>query len=355
MPKMNKNTRSALRTARSLMAKGIIGEGLWQGITEAHSALTDGEKNKLTAALKKEVGILGQLVHNPNLYPDCRTAKQAKEEHPHPHTLILTSRTPMCGSCEFNRKAACALMGGVLTSSSEEVAESTVLRTAKILVNEGQLSKRESNRIVKANLPGKKRVAALHLKKIAPETTAQNDTNGRASSRRIAAMMDQTGVGIDIEFAPKAGPRRAVNPEATESQDVFNEFPGDKEISKKARRLAKYITRSELTDGTSMGPKAEPLREDVTIAEGRTLQTLERKIATQNPDVVEENMRQAQESHDKTTKLASKLMRSGRMTATVADQMTAKLDELRQFGAVPSKFATRIATQLNAMSGGLEL
>jgi len=353
---MNKNTRSALRTARSLMAKGIIGEGLWQGIIEAHQALSEGEKKKLTAALKKEVGILGQLVHNPNLYPDCRTAKVAKEDHPHPHTLILTSRTPMCGSCEYNRNATCTLMGGSLTSKSDEIEESTVLRTAKILVNEGQLTQKASNRIVKANLPGNKRVAALHLRKIAPERNPQNDISGRQDSRRVSAMMDQTGVGIDVEYAPKSGPRYAVNGEDTDVQQVFAAFPGDKKVAKKARRLARYITRAELTDGSLMGmdPPKEP-RQDVTIAAGKTLRTTEKKLAVQNKDVHEENMRQAQVSHDKTTKLASKLMRSGRMTVDTAERITAKLDELRTFGAVQTPFATRIATQLNAMSGGLEL
>ena len=96
--RMSSQLKSAIRTARSLMAEGLLGEDLWQGIKHAHPTITPSNQDRLAALLRKEVGFLGHVAHDPNQYPSCKTARLAKERHPRKEGLILTYRTPMCGS-----------------------------------------------------------------------------------------------------------------------------------------------------------------------------------------------------------------------------------------------------------------
>jgi len=348
-----KKVRSALRTARSLMAQGILGSDLWQGVLDAHSNLTTKERKKLFAAVKKEVGVLGQVLHNPNLYRDCRTAKTAKENHPQPHALLLTQRTPMCASCSFNRQGRCALMGGRLATGPTDVTEEIVIKTAHLLAAEGQLPKSETAKIAKASLPAHKRVAALNLRKVTAISTPESDTKDRARSRRIAAMMDQNGVSLDVDPARKIGSGRAKNAENVDANALFAEQPGDKKIAKKARRVAKRLqqgeTRADLGD-------ASPLRQDIRLANVGCFDIpVFENGRNATVDVNEEHMNHAQHSHDKLVDLSSRLMRAGRMTAAAAEKIGHRLEELRQYGALPTDRQARIARQLYAMSGGLEL
>jgi hypothetical protein len=195
---MMNRAKAAIRTARALLAKGFLGQVLTEGIQETHPALTVEERKRVARIVQQEVGILGQAAHDPNQYTSCRKAAQAKEAHPHPHTLIMTYRTPMCASCSFNRKGRCNLMGGMLIEGAKEVPEEAVPRTAKLLVADELLSEVEAGRIVKAKLTPSKRVAGMHLRKELPVINTTTDTLAQAESRRVASMMDNSGQSIVI-------------------------------------------------------------------------------------------------------------------------------------------------------------
>jgi len=158
-----KKIKAALRTARALLAKGLLGSDLTEALQETLEVLQPAERAKLAKRLKKEIGILGQIAHDPNIYKNCKVAAIAKKQHPHSHTLIATCRTPMCASCAFNRTGKCSLMGGTLIGSTTDITEKMSNKTAMMLIQDRQLDQQEAVRIASAIIPPSKRVAALHL------------------------------------------------------------------------------------------------------------------------------------------------------------------------------------------------
>lgn len=342
----------ALKTVRILLAKGLLGSDFVQAFDESCDLKPDERVEVLTAA-KQEMGILGQVAFDPSLYASCKIAKKAKLSHPSPSSLILTYKTASCECCSHKNDSlgqihSCGLMGGRLVAK-DEVPEESVLKVARKLMDENSVSKQEVSRIVKSSLPAKTRVAALMLKKIDSGKLSESDMRGQAQSRRIAAMLDQTGVGIDVGEAKKVGSRTAKNREQTVD---FDSRLGDEKAVKKAAKFGTYMSKQNIVTEADFNPG---FRKDVRVASTKSFEFPERIAMTEDRDVVEEGVQHAQSIHDKLVRFARKNLVDGKMTAALAERISSKLEELWGVGAVAKEKDARIASQLSAMSGLLEL
>jgi len=351
---MKKSTRAAIRTARSLMAKGMLGAQLQQALQEAHPAMTPNQRTIVGSAIRKEVGVLGQVAHDPNLYQNCRQASVAKEQHPSNHTLIATYTTPMCATCDYNRKGSCSLMGGTLIAGAEGIDDRIVDRTASILVEEKQLTSQEANRITAAPLPPGKRAAALHLRRSLPMYDEASDRRAQQDSRRISSMM-QNDTQVEIRPARTVGPRVARNIEDRDLESALDTQPGDERVSKRAASYNRVLQSPSME--IEIPGEPTPHRRDVRLA-ANTVFDVPLMDSGSHPDQAEvenDSRNVVQSSHDKLIRAASRLMASGSMTMSKAGEFITQLDALQEHGAVSSRRASRITTQLSALVGALEM
>ena len=195
---MKSKTKRAIRTARLLLSKGILGKDLLSELKSAYPDLSDSEFKRVSSRVKKEIGILGQVAHDPNLFSSCKVASAAKEKHPHPHTLLVTYRTAMCDTCSYNKAGNCGLMGGKILNNQEGITHKIASRTARILQSEGSLDRRSIDQVENSELPPDKKIASLHLRKSLTVINNSEDVKAEADSRKIAALMDKSDQDLVI-------------------------------------------------------------------------------------------------------------------------------------------------------------
>jgi hypothetical protein len=345
--------RAAIRTARSLLAQGLLGPALTNALTESYPDLSQKERQKVARALKAEIGVLGQVIHDPNLYKSCRQAAKAKEAHPHPHTLVCTARTPYCGTCGLNRKGSCALMGGRLVSSAEAIPEEAVRKTASMLVNGGQLPAPTADKIVASDLPAGKRAAALHLHRLVPNNDPVQDVKAHADSRRMAAVLHNPSQSPTIEYIRPNGQRRVANADQREDRESFISQPGDDQISRRARRTAALLAPSPMKVEVPGEPN-NPVRQDVKLRRTSVFD-VPKTDKGRRAGAEDEHLQQIQVRHDRIVRIASRLLSHGQVNLSTATKLYSVIDTLRQNGAHPSRTAAQITQQLEVLTGALEL
>lgn len=351
--RMSSQLKPAIRTARSLLASGMMGSELWHQIQQAHPHLTPDSKNRLAAYLRREVGFLGQVAHNPNLYPTCKTARIAKERHPRKEGLILTYRTPMCGSCTANKEGRCALMGGRLVAGPEETPETAVVRTANRLVNQETLSREEANRIAKAKAPAGQRVAALSILATQRVEDPNKDIAAVQGSRQAASILDPAGNSMEIPPQARKGPGRVANSDQLVGE-AFDFHAGDEKVSQGACRVASLLNPSEIP--VEVPDSGAAPRTDVQMDPFATFTVPKRERGTRSASAVaEESVDQAHQAYNQYARLARKLLSSGHMTTEIAARLYGRMDELKQFGVVPNERQARVARQVGALAGHLEM
>lgn len=351
---MKKSTRAAIRTARSLMARGLLGRDLQSALVEAHPLLSPNQRKLVSNHLRKEVGILGQVAHDPNLFNNCKQATAAKEKHPHPHTLIATYRTPLCTTCAYNRKGGCGLMGGQLIASADAVDEKIVDRTASILVEDGLLPSSEAQRIASSPLPAGKRAAALHLRLALPIVDDKANAKAQQESRRMAGIM-QNDTTIQVASGAMKGPRKASNREDREMDGSLEAHPGDDRIARRAFAFDVALRPADMT--IEIPGEPTPPRKDVRLASRSVFDVPKMDSGNHRKAsaVKEEHLGHIQDEHDRVVRTAASLLARGDVDTEKASTLTQQLDVLRQHGAVATRRAERITRQLSALTGALEL
>lgn len=351
---MGSKLRAIVRTARALMSKGLIGTDLAEAIQENYPNLSPIERRLLTARLKKEIGILGQVAHDPNLFQSCQKAKLAKERHPHVQTLIATYRTPMCATCSWNRKGNCALMGGRLVGGPQSIPESIATKTASILVEEEQISEREAKKILSADLAPGKRAAALHLRKSLPVLNDAASVSAQAQSRRLSSILYNETKSF-VQSVNRTGPRRERNSDSLDQQATLAIQPGDEIVSRRVASLEKVMQTPDFYIDVSGAPQSP--RKDVRVS-ARSPFDLPKPVGKLPKSIAAASDNDAvfmQEQCNQLIAGAAKTLARGDMTAKIAEEMGETLRELQQNGARISQQGQKIVRQLSSMTGGLEL
>lgn len=347
-----KRVRAAIRTARALLAQGTLGAALQEGILEAHPGLSPKERARVAKKIRPEVGILGHILHDPNQYNSCRTAAENKANHPNKHRLIVTTRTPMCATCSFNKQGRCGLMGGKLVEGVKDISEETVARTARILVDDGALEQGEASMIQKAAIPPARRAASLTLRTTLPVIDADVETRAMQSSRRTAAILDHGESSVTVRAGSMKGPRRTRNADAQEEAATLVEQPGDQRVARRAMAFGNALRPADFQVDLPDNP--EPFRKDVRLAARSTFDVPKFTHGTRTASD-EEHQGQIQVNYDQIINRSAKVMARGDMTAEGAAKIIAKLDTFEQHGAKATRTARKIITQISALCGHLEL
>jgi len=315
--------------------------------------MTPENKKRLGSFLRKEIGFLGQVAHNPNLYPSCKTARIAKENHPRKEGLILTYRTPMCASCSHNQGNRCALMGGSLVASLEETPETAVVRTANLLVNQERLERGEASRIAKAKLPAGQRVAAMHILSNQRVENPSEDIEAIQGSRQAASILDPAGNEMIVPEQSLIGPGRVANVEEHE-EGAFESHAGDEKVSKRATRMASLLIPAEIPVEVPDAGRAP--RADVQMDPFATFNVPGRERRSRTASATEqETSDQARVAYNRYARIARKLLAGGHLTTEIAAKLYTRMDELKQFGVMPTERQSRVANQVAALAGYLEM
>jgi hypothetical protein len=336
----------AVKVARQLLSEGRTGSDLAKGLHPVASVLSPEEKRRLASRISREYLILGHAAHDPNMYRTCQAAKEAKETSKDPNLKILTYRTPMCGSCGFNRNARCGLMGGTLIDGPDNVPEKAVHKTADILIANRTLGEGEARTVEMGQGNATSRVAGLHDRKI-KATTFVNEDKGikaRIASRRAASILEPAE---SFEIKPKRliGPARKVNAEAlglgvvddNEDENVnatFNDmFGSDMHVDIPAN----------LKDDRSIAGMVDSNSEVDTPDFERT--------SSEDQEVEAE----IQSSFMKLAGLASRMLSEGAMSTRTASEIYQKMQILQENGAVHTRKTARIERQIDALGGSMQL
>jgi len=336
----------ALKVARQLLAEGRTGSDLADGLHPAVSVLSPQEKRRLAARISREYLILGHAAHDPNMYRTCQAAKEAKESSQDPNLKILTYRTPMCGSCGFNRNASCGLMGGTLIDGPDNVPEKAVHRTADILIANRTLNESEARTVEMGQGNPTSRVAGLHDRKLRATAFADEDfgVKARIASRRAASILEPAE---SFEIKPKrlTGPARKVNAEALGIGVVDNDDGG---------------TVTDLNDmfGSDMHVDVPAnIKDDRSIA-GMVDQNSEIDTPDFDSTSSEEDQEveaEIQASFMKLAGLASRMLSEGAMNTRTASKIYQRMQILQENGAVHTRKTARIERQIDALGGGMQL
>jgi hypothetical protein len=336
----------AVKVARQLLAEGRTGSDLANGLHPVASILSPEEKRKLASRISREYLILGHAAHDPNMYKTCQAAKEAKENSKDSNLKILTYKTPMCGSCGFNRNARCGLMGGTLIDGPDAVPEKAVHKTADILIANRTLRESEVRVVEMGQGNPTSRVASLHDRKIKATTFVDRDDEikARIASRRAAAILEPAE---PFEIRPKrlVGPARKVNAEALgigvvddDGEDAgpdFNSmFGSDMHVDVPAN----------IRDDRSVAGMVDPNTEIDTPNFDRTSSEEDQEVHGE-----------IQSSFMRLAGLASRMLSEGMMSTRTASDIYSKMQILRDNGAIHTKRTARIERQLDALGGGLQM
>lgn len=338
----------ALKVARQLLAEGSTGSDLADGLHSVVSVLSPGEKKRLAARISREYLILGHAAHDPNLYKTCQAAKEAKESSKDANLKILTYRTPMCGSCGFNRNARCGLMGGMLIDGPDNVPERAVHKTADILIANRVLGENEARTVEMGEGNPTSRVAGLHDRKIKATAFADEDfsVKGRMASRRAASILEPAE---SFEARPKrlTGPARKVNAEALGVGVIDNDDEGTvTDLNDMFGSDMHVDVPANLRDDRSVAGMVDPNSEIDTPDFDRT---------SSEEDEDKEVQAEIQASFMRLAGLASRMLSEGVMTTRTASDIYHKMQLLQENGAVHTRKTARIERQIDALGGSMQL
>jgi len=360
-----RQAKEVIASARSLMASGLLGKDLWGSLTETYPNLRKNVATKVKAAIRKEIGILGQAAHDPNMFKNCREATDAKKRTAAPELMVLTYRTPVCGSCSFNKAGSCGLMGGKLIASPEDISEESVRKTASLMMAENADHAQEIKNLVKAEASPKRRVAGLHLMKLKPrEDSTATDAADVQRSRTVASIMDQKGMEITIQPAKRHATPKIRNADQRE-QDQTNLLPGDRVASRRVAKLGNLFHQETLniTENEKTGRRvaAQKVLGDLQISERKNGRGLTANATFDVPmerapksKVIAEHQDQADEVYHKIVTRTASLLSKGNLTEAQAGQIKDRLDTLSQHGARRSRVGRKIERILSVMTGGIE-
>jgi hypothetical protein len=345
------NFRTALRTARSLLASGLRGQSFIASLNENIPQLSGMERDRLAKAVRREYNILGQAAHDPNIYRDCKSAKEAKDKNPNKHLIIATYQTPMCSTCTFKRQGSCGLMGGEIVGGPTALNEKLAKRTASILLNEGEVPRE----VIQGILANKKmtpsgRVAALHGKRGEETVDQKKDIAASQSSRRTAAILEPDQKGLTLKPKRTLGPRKASNQE--DSGLVYDSDEGDQTpMGKLAATLRPSDMRVRLPGDMPRQTSRQASIPSVTTFQVPKKETGDRRRNASTDEHLEETQRQLNIA----AKKASNTLAQGKVTPGLAGKILSKMNDYVQHGARHSEFSKRIAGQLGMMCGALEI
>jgi hypothetical protein len=337
----------AVKVARQLLSEGRTGADLANGLHSVASILSPDEKRRLASRISREYLILGHAAHDPNMFKTCQAAKEAKENSKDPNLKILTYKTPMCGSCGFNRNARCGLMGGTLIDGPDHVPEKAVHKTADILIANRTLGESEARTVEMGQGNATSRVAGLHDRKIKATTFVGQESGikARIASRRAASILEPAE---SFEIKPKrlTGPARKVNAESlglgvidNEDEDTgpdFNSmFGSDMHVDvpaniKDDRFIAGMVDSNSEIDAPSH-ERTSAEEEDQEVAE------------------------EIQASFIRLAGLASRMLSEGAMSTRTASKIYQKMQLLQENGARHTRKTARIERQIDALGGGMQL
>lgn len=332
----------AYRYARHLMSKGIVGRDLTDNIDATYPGLSSAQKTRLAREIKKEMGVLGITAHDPNLYKTCEAAAESKKAHPNRDSLIATYQTPMCASCEFNRKGSCGLMGGKLVAGAKSIPHEIVKVAARLASEYGRASEGQIRDILASDLADNQKVAAINM----ASNLIPSDTRAENSSRTAAAILDNThtkslSVGeVDLTKA-RYGSDKGLEARA-----------GDAEVSRQASDLGSFFDPVSL----DLMPEAKFSKSAKASIGNRSV--VEVPEFDQNPNRTaseEEQMLQVGVALKKLSRVASKALASGAVNMAKAVTILARRDELCELGAIPTRPERAIFRQLEALRGDLTL
>lgn len=347
--------RQVYKIARDRMADGLTGRDLKASLREVVAQLTQAEQQILQGRIAKEEYFLGKAGWDPNQFKNCREAKSKKVSSPNSKFLILTYRTPICGSCGLNRSGNCALMGGKLISGPGQTPEAAVHRTADIMALEGELTHSRSASVV--NLSEKTpalRIKALHYarKKASKRVfSAKSTLMTEIRAIRLASIMDSVDPA-PVRAKVLTGSSRASNAEGVQiaSPNVSTDRVG----AVKANRWAKMMESSSLTvRAKARAPKVKSASAEIPSAPYVDVPTREGRKA--NRALNEEHSDQAQSALHLISRKASQLLAEGQITTALAERIVDRMSTLENFGATHTPRTASIRRQLGALTGALEL
>jgi hypothetical protein len=334
----------AVKVARQLLSEGRTGADLANGLHPVVSVLSPEEKRKLASRISREYLILGHAAHDPNMYRTCQAAKEAKENSKDSNLKILTYKTPMCGSCGFNRSARCGLMGGTLIDGPNDVPERAVHKTADILIANRTLNESEARTVEMGQGNPTSRVASLHDRKIKATSFVSEDSGikARIASRRAASILEPAK-SFDAKPKRLTGPARKVNAETLgigvvdddedTGPDFNNMFGSDMHVDVPA----------SIRDDRSMAGLVDSNSEIDTPDFDRT-------SSEEDQEVAEE----IQASFMRLAGLASRMLSEGAMSTKTASDIYQKMQILQENGATHTSKTARIERQIDALGGGMQ-
>ena len=336
----------AVKVARQLLAEGRTGADLADGLHSVVSVLSTDEKKRLASRISREYLILGHAAHDPNMYKTCQAAKEAKENSKDPNLKILTYKTPMCGSCGFNRQARCGLMGGTLIDGPDYVPEKAVHKTADILIANRTLNESEARTVEMGQGSATSRVAGLHDRKIRARTFVDEDfgVKARIASRRAASILEPAE---SFEIKPKrlTGPARKVNAESLGIGVIDDDDEG-------------AVTDLNDIFGSDMHVDVPANIRDDRSMTGMVDANSEIDVPKRIYSGEEEDERvskEIQSSFMRLAGLASRMLSEGAMTTRTASEIYHKMQLLQENGARHTRKTARIERQIDALGGGMQL
>lgn len=342
--------KEAHRLARSLMVEGLDLQGLKDGLAPFSSVLTSSEKSRLAKLINKEYNILGKAAHDPNFYRNCQEARQAKLESKDPHLKILTYRTPMCSSCEFNRRGNCGLIGGRLFSGPKDVPEIAVQRTADILRSEDVVNSPTLNRIATAKASPAERLATLHAKRQDQDPiNPQILVKAQGNSRKFSAILETTEIP-NITAKKLIGPRKASNMEG----DSLGPFDPETDVVgiDESEKLAHLMEPADMDlEVPSDLPRQTSPMASIQAYDATSFP----KFSRVSRELKQEHEILAQKALNSLVSKASELLGRGRVSTRIATTLLERMQVMEMHGARHNEYTSPIRDQLDALSGGLQL
>lgn len=340
----------AVKVARQLLSEGRTGADLANGLHSVASVLSPDEKKRLASRISREYLILGHAAHDPNMYKTCQAAmesKKSKENFQNSNLKILTYRTPMCGSCGFNRNASCGLMGGTLIDGPDNIPEKAVHRTADILIANRILNENEARTVEMGSGNATSRVAELHDRKVKATTFVDKDfdVKGRISSRRVASILEPAE-SFDAKPKKLIGSARKVNAE-TLGLGVVDDDEGENigpDFNSMFGSEMHVDIPDSIKDNRSVAGMVDANSEIDTP-------NFDRTSSEEDPEVAAE----IQSSFMRLAGLASRMLSEGAVSTRTASDIYQKMQILQENGATHTRKTARIERQLDSLGGGMQI
>lgn len=349
----SKALRIAVRSARRILASGKVGKEFREGLRAANPLLPNSILTAATERVRREAGILGHSILDPNLEKSCGDARTAFAKHPHKETILAVYRTPLCASC-MHRSNGCGLIGGTrrlaIIDRVDDVSEGMVRKTASILVGNETISVEAAERMVNVKANPVKKIAALNRAKYIPEIKTALDAVASANSMRTAASLDTTGQGPVIVPVKKRGNPTARNRDYEGGHETAR--PGDR----KAERASSRVARALQPAGTTIVPvqTAVRARRDVDLGRVARMSTPKIENPRRTASGPDEQSNSLVKTYNSLIRTARHVFARGEMTAEKAGKFYSEIDFLTAQGVRPTALDRRVTRQLSLLVGNWE-